>query len=135
MLELGNVFILGDSYSTFKGHIPEGYHPYYSSDSEGGDVDSVEKTWWHQLVSDNNAVLLMNNFDPGIGLGVFVADGTAVVRGTVIHQDDLQIGVGLIDNGVDALAQICFDIIDGNDHTNHRQGVTGVQVHCIVSPC
>ena len=61
MLELGNVFILGDSYSTFKGHIPEGYHPYYSSDSEGGDVDSVEKTWWHQLVSENNAVLLMNN--------------------------------------------------------------------------
>ena len=29
---LGNIFILGDSYSTFSGYIPEGYAPYYDED-------------------------------------------------------------------------------------------------------
>ena len=32
MVNLGNVLILGDSYSTFKGFIPEGYLYYYLSD-------------------------------------------------------------------------------------------------------
>lgn len=29
---LGNIFILGDSYSTFDNHIPEGYASYYGED-------------------------------------------------------------------------------------------------------
>ena len=41
-----NVCILGDSYSTFRGHIPEGnsaYYPYKDVD----DVLQVEHTWWN----------------------------------------------------------------------------------------
>ena len=30
----GNVFILGDSFSTFEGYIPEGYLTYYSENTE-----------------------------------------------------------------------------------------------------
>lgn len=54
----GKLFILGDSYSTFAGHIPEGYISYYPQD--GVDVSSVEDTWWHMLISETDAVLAQN---------------------------------------------------------------------------
>lgn len=38
------VSILGDSYSTFAGHNPEGYAPFYPNDRN--DVTKVEETWW-----------------------------------------------------------------------------------------
>ena len=61
MKSIGNVFILGDSYSTFAGHIPEGYAPYYTHEcSNGNDVDCVEKTWWHRLLCETESNLLLN---------------------------------------------------------------------------
>lgn len=32
MLNKNNVFIMGDSYSTYEGYIPKGYHFYYSDE-------------------------------------------------------------------------------------------------------
>lgn len=61
MLDIGNVFILGDSYSTFEGHIPAGYHPYYTNAGRPEtDVTRVEETWWHQLIAETQANLLCN---------------------------------------------------------------------------
>ena len=61
MKKLGNVMILGDSYSTFKGYIPEGYAPYYSETREDEmDVRSVEVTWWHKLISETESELILN---------------------------------------------------------------------------
>ncbi len=58
---LGNIFILGDSYSTFKGYIPDGYDTYYEPDApEYSDVRKVEQTWWYNLTKENGT-LLMNN--------------------------------------------------------------------------
>lgn len=45
--------VLGDSYSTFEGYIPEGYDCWYFNDTEGNDVNSVNQTWWHQMAEDN----------------------------------------------------------------------------------
>lgn len=42
-----NIFILGDSYSTFAGYNPEGYAVYYDGNVAG--VRSVDQTWWHIL--------------------------------------------------------------------------------------
>lgn len=67
---LGNIIVFGDSYSTFKGHIPEGYDYYY--DEEGpyyvkvidelelgeNDVTKVEHTWWHSLANETGSLLL-----------------------------------------------------------------------------
>ena len=62
---LGNIFILGDSYSTFRDYIPEGYSAYYTAEGpwyvrkEGGsalapeDVLHVEETWWYNLAKEN----------------------------------------------------------------------------------
>ena len=61
MINIGNTFILGDSYSTFEGFIPQGYKAYYTTaEKEETDVNQVEQTWWHQLLAETDATLLKN---------------------------------------------------------------------------
>lgn len=56
------VSILGDSYSTFEGFIPEGSAIwYYASPSDRTDVTKVEETWWWQVVKDGGYRLGVNN--------------------------------------------------------------------------
>lgn len=47
--------VLGDSYSTFEGMIPEGYDCWYFHDTEGNDVKSADQTWWH-IMSETNGL-------------------------------------------------------------------------------
>ncbi|MBE6983155.1 MAG: hypothetical protein E7435_02575 [Ruminococcaceae bacterium] len=51
--------ILGDSYSTFQGYIPEGNRCYYPTKNVD-DVLTVEQTWWHQLMKKRKLHLLMD---------------------------------------------------------------------------
>lgn len=61
------IAILGDSYSTYGGWIPEGYLTWYGIDGVDGknssknDVSSVSDTWWHLLMTRYNCTLLMNS--------------------------------------------------------------------------
>lgn len=60
--EIRTIAILGDSYSTFDGYIPEGYACWYFSVPQGeNDVTKVEETWWHQLCASKGYELLLNN--------------------------------------------------------------------------
>ena len=68
-MNLGNVFILGDSYSTFKGYIPEGYAVYYSENSTDFGVDRVENTWWMSLINETDSALVHNNSWSGSTIG------------------------------------------------------------------
>ena len=66
--------ILGDSYSTFRGYIPEGnsvYYPYKDVD----DVLQVEHTWWHQLMTKYNMTLLVNDSWSGATVCTHTRDG------------------------------------------------------------
>lgn len=46
------ISILGDSYSTFEGFIPEGNEVwYYASPQKRTDVTKVDETWWWQVIS------------------------------------------------------------------------------------
>lgn len=58
-----NAMIFGDSYSTFRGYIPEGYAVYYheAEGQENTDVRKVTETWWHQVVSETGLNLIQNN--------------------------------------------------------------------------
>lgn len=57
-----NAIIFGDSYSTFKGYVPEGYICYYSENRRPEtDVTRVEETWWYQVVKEAGLNLIMNN--------------------------------------------------------------------------
>lgn len=61
------IAILGDSYSTYGGWIPEGYLTWYGIDGVDGknssknDVSSVSDTWWHLLMTRYNCTLLINS--------------------------------------------------------------------------
>ena len=55
-----SLVILGDSYSTFAGHVPEGHNIYYPH-VEIPDVAAVEDTWWRQLIARRNLRLLVND--------------------------------------------------------------------------
>ena len=60
-MKLGKVFILGDSYSTFEKCVPEGYAVWYRKDIVNDtDVNSVEHTWWKQLINSTDSEILLN---------------------------------------------------------------------------
>ncbi len=62
MINLGKVMILGDSYSTFLGYIPEGFDYWYSEciNPDNG-VLSVSDTWWHKLMSRVRGEIVLNS--------------------------------------------------------------------------
>lgn len=71
-MNLGNVLIMGDSYSTFEGYNPEGYRLYYAPvprPDTNTDVVKVEHTWWHRLLSQVEAKLILNNSWSGSTIG------------------------------------------------------------------
>jgi hypothetical protein len=60
MLKGRTFSILGDSYSTFKGFVPEGYAYHYPNPESVADVLSVQDTWWCKLVEQKGMRLLVN---------------------------------------------------------------------------
>ena len=66
--------VLGDSYSTFQGHIPEGNCCYYPR-ADVDDVLQVEHTWWHQLMTKHNMTLLVNDSYSGATVCTNTRDG------------------------------------------------------------
>ena len=62
---IGRFMILGDSYSTFTGHIPEGYITYYTF-PDGfceGHVSrmQLDETWWKRFIKATGAELVLND--------------------------------------------------------------------------
>ena len=53
------VSILGDSYSTFKGYIPENYAPFYPDGNN--DVKEVEQMWWSLYIQAKGYQLEKND--------------------------------------------------------------------------
>lgn len=61
-MSFGNVLIFGDSYSTYRGCIPEGFAHYYGrEDTEVCGVKNADMTWWRMLLSETDSTLVMNN--------------------------------------------------------------------------
>ena len=57
-----NTLIFGDSYSTYAGHIPEGYAVYYSGKrATPPDLEDVSETWWHRLITETGSTLVRND--------------------------------------------------------------------------
>ena len=66
---MNNLLIFGDSYSTFKGYIPDGYAVYYHEEDGNTDVRNVKETWWHQVITEKNLNLVLNNSWSGSTIG------------------------------------------------------------------
>ena len=71
------VSILGDSYSTFKGIIPDGYATFYPD--ANNDVKEVEQTWWSLYIEAKGYQLEKNDSWGGTticGTGYFGMDSS-----------------------------------------------------------
>ena len=65
-----NTIIFGDSYSTFENFVPKGYAVYYSEDERPEtDVTKVFQTWWHQVATEANLNLILNDSWSGSTIG------------------------------------------------------------------
>ena len=58
---LGNVMILGDSYSTFEGSIPEWCAAYYTKEPTVLGVTDKKHTWWDQVLRKTDSKLVLNS--------------------------------------------------------------------------
>ena len=69
-MSFGNVLIFGDSYSTFKGWIPEGHISYYPPVIESRPmIANVGDTWWHALINETGSTLVLNESWSGSTVG------------------------------------------------------------------
>ncbi|MBR4308755.1 MAG: hypothetical protein IKT58_04075 [Oscillospiraceae bacterium] len=65
-----NVLIIGDSYSTFRGYVPEGYEVYYAEEIiRETDLTRVEQTWWYQVMEETGWKLILNDSWCGAPMG------------------------------------------------------------------
>ncbi len=105
MKKLGNVMILGDSYSTFLGHIPKGYAWWYSEEPKPAtDVINVEQTWWKQLLSKVDANLVLNCSWSGTTIGNTGYDAADCSKISFIGRLDALIEQGFFEeNKIDTL--------------------------------
>lgn len=57
-----NISILGDSYSTYGGWLPDNYSSWYkdTGNTQENDVSDVTQTWWYKLIKDTGNSLLVN---------------------------------------------------------------------------
>lgn len=87
--------ILGDSYSTFAGHIPEGQATYYPRPEAVPDVLRVEDTWWHQLASSRGMRILANDSYSGSTVCADVRDGQPPESAFIVRMHRTLSGAGI----------------------------------------
>lgn len=99
-----NVFIMGDSYSTYSGYIPAGYHSYYGDDREAAPiVKGVEKTWWRILARDNKFDIVLNDSFSGSTVCNTVRENLSV-ESSFVNRIDKYISEGFFsENKIDTM--------------------------------
>ncbi|WP_163718706.1 SGNH/GDSL hydrolase family protein [Mangrovibacterium lignilyticum] len=90
------ISILGDSYSTFRGYIPEEYATWYSSSSlDRTDVIDVKQTWWWKTIKDGGYKLGVNDSYSGATISYYgyndedYADRSFITRVTRLGNPDI----------------------------------------------
>lgn len=86
---VGNLLILGDSYSTFEGCVPNGNAVWYKSQtSPNTDVVSADQTWWKIFVKNTGAQLVLNESYSGSTVCYTGYDGSIVPLTSFIGRFD-----------------------------------------------
>ena len=93
-LAMGNapqkkVSILGDSISTYMGFNPYGYPVYYKEDkSYDNEIDSVNDTWWKQVIDGIGGELCINDsYSGSLVAGVFEPSACSKERCSNLHSE------------------------------------------------
>ena len=90
-IDIGRTLLMGDSYSTFKDYIPEGYVYWYDAGVNG--VMGVQDTWWGALFSKVESELVLNDSFSGTTIshrgydGKDVSDRSFITRARKLLED------------------------------------------------
>lgn len=99
-----NIFIMGDSYSTYEGYIPEGYLFYYSDGRKDSPiVKGVEKTWWKIFSNKNNLNIVFNDSFSGSTICNTVRESLSVESSFVNRIDKYISEKFFIENKIDTM--------------------------------
>lgn len=93
-MNIGRFVILGDSYSTFEGCMPEGHETWYVPEGVERnlptDVFKKEDTWWYQFIAETGSELVYNTSWSGSTICNTGYDGADFSnRSFVTRMDDL----------------------------------------------
>lgn len=78
-LDLGNVMVFGDSYSTYEGYIRDPRFYYYADKPVSQtDVNDVSQTWWGQVIANTESNLIMNDSVAGSTVAGYTYGSTNV---------------------------------------------------------
>jgi hypothetical protein len=86
--------ILGDSYSTYKGWIPEDYAYWYADEGNEceNDMRSVEQTWWRMFTREKELLLLANCSYSGSTVCNTGYDGADATDTSFLHRMKRELG-------------------------------------------
>ena len=99
-----NIFIMGDSYSTYERYIPEGYLFYYSDGRKDSPiVKGVEKTWWKIFSNKNNLNIVFNDSFSGSTICNTVRESLSVESSFVNRIDKYISEKFFIENKIDTM--------------------------------
>ena len=99
------ISILGDSISTYLGYNPYGYSVYYKEDRlYDNELESVDDTWWKQVIDGLDGELCVNNsYSGSLVAGIVDTTGCSVERCSGLHKnsppDVILIYMGTNDRG------------------------------------
>ena len=99
------IFILGDSYSTYEGQIPEGYVAYYKKETERqAKLRDYTYTWWYRYIKDTGSNLVRNSSYSGTTICYTGYEGADVINTSFITRLQRLIDAGFFkENKVDTL--------------------------------
>ena len=104
-----NIFIMGDSYSTYKGYNPEGYHVYYSDERTAAPVVSgAEKTWWKIFEKENNLNIVLNDSFSGSTICNTVREALTVESSFVSRIDRYISESFFTENEINTMQELTF---------------------------
>ena len=87
--------ILGDSYSTFAGYIPQGQDSYYPNPDRVRDVLTAQDTWWQQLAASRQLRILTNDSYSGSTVCLDVRDGQPPESAFIVRMRRSLSGAGI----------------------------------------
>lgn len=99
-----NLLIMGDSYSTYNGYIPKGYHFYYwDGRKEKPVLNGVDKTWWRIFSAETNSNIVLNDSFSGSTICNTVRE-THTVESSFVSRIDKYISEGFFaENKIDTM--------------------------------
>lgn len=102
--KIKNIMIIGDSYSTYEGYIPEGYLSYYQIEQEyEPKLSGVDKTWWKLLADEMDYNIVLNDSYSGATICSRVSDDNVFDSSYVARFDKLVENGFFEENSVDTV--------------------------------